>query len=193
MNENNARFPLFSQILHWVMAVMILSMLFIGVAMVSSLANYHWLISIHRPLGIAILGLALIRLANRIFNHPPALPDSISPAERFVAAASEMLMYGLMLVLPLVGWAMLSAARYPIVLFGSVQLPFILPQNLKWYALLHTTHTILAYLFMLTVLAHFTAVLFHTFVLRDGLLFRMLGGPRKSATAREQEVDSADM
>ena len=28
-----------------------------------------------------------------------------------------------MLVLPLVGWGMLSAARYPIVLFGAVHLP----------------------------------------------------------------------
>ena len=40
-------------------------------------------------------------------------------------------MYGLMLVLPLVGWGMLSAARYPIVLHGAVHLPFILPHNIR--------------------------------------------------------------
>ena len=33
--------------------------------------------------------------------------------------------YGLMFVLPLVGWGMLSAARYPILVYGSLQLPFI--------------------------------------------------------------------
>ena len=42
-------------------------------------------------------------------------------------------MYGLMFVLPLVGWGMLSAARYPIVLFGSVHLPFILPHDAMLY------------------------------------------------------------
>lgn len=179
MYNDNGYFPLRSQILHWVMAIMILSMLFIGVAMVASLANYHWLISIHRPLGIAILGLAIVRLVNRLFSRPPGLPASISPMERFVATSSEALMYVLMFALPLVGWGMLSAVWYPIVLFGSLQLPFILPHDLKWYATLHATHTVLAYLFMLIVLAHFTAILMHTFVLRDSLLFRMLGQPRQ--------------
>jgi hypothetical protein len=39
-------------------------------------------------------------------------------------------MYTLMFALPLIGWGMLSAARYPIVLYGSLHLPFILPHNL---------------------------------------------------------------
>ena len=68
----------------------------------------------------------------------------MSEAERRVATASELAMYGLMLVLPLVGWGMLSAARYPIVLYGSVHLPFILPPSVTLYAVLRKAHTILA-------------------------------------------------
>ena len=54
--ERQARFPAVSRFLHWLMAVMVLSMLFIGIAMVATESNrYHVLVSIHKPLGIAIL------------------------------------------------------------------------------------------------------------------------------------------
>jgi len=162
-----------SRLLHWTMAVMVLTMLFIGVAMVVSLGDYHALVSIHRPLGIAILVLVVIRFVNRRVNPPPPFPASMSHAERRMATASELAMYGLMLVLPLVGWGMLSAARYPIVLYGSLHLPFILPHSAVLYAVLRRAHTILAYLFFLTFLGHFAAILFHTLIVKDGILKRM--------------------
>jgi cytochrome b561 len=71
---SNGQFAMFSRILHWTMAVMVLAMLFIGVAMVASLIDYHLLVSIHRPLGIAILILVVIRYVNRWINPPPAFP-----------------------------------------------------------------------------------------------------------------------
>ena len=168
------QFTLFSRILHWTMAAMILAMLFIGVAMVASLADYHLLISIHRPLGITILVLVIIRYVNRRLNPPPPFLADMSSEERFVAHASEMMMYAMMLVLPLIGWGMLSAARYPIVLYGPLYLPPILPHSPMLYAVLRKTHTIVAYLFFATFIAHFSAVLFHSLILRDHLIDRMV-------------------
>ena len=173
MSTQRRQFTAFSRLLHWTMAAMVLSMLCIGVAMVVSLADYHVLVSIHRPLGIAILILVVVRFVNRQVSPLPPFPATMSRAERLAATASELAMYGLMFVLPLVGWGMLSAARYPIVLFGSVHLPFILPHNVMLYAILRQAHTILAYLFFLTFLAHFGAILFHTLIVRDGILKRM--------------------
>jgi cytochrome b561 len=173
MSTPPRQFVAFSRVLHWTMAVMVLTMLCIGVAMVVSLGNYHVLVSIHRPLGIAILILVVVRFVNRLLNPPPPFPSSMSRAERLAATASELAMYGLMLVLPLVGWGMLSAARYPIVLHGSLHLPFILPHSAALYAVLRKAHTILAYLFVLTFMGHFGAILFHTLIVRDGLLKRM--------------------
>jgi cytochrome b561 len=167
------QFPAFSRLLHWTMAAMVLTMLCIGVAMVVSLASYHVLVSIHRPLGIAILILVVVRFVNRLLNPPPPLPATMSRAERLAATASEYTMYGLMFVLPLVGWGMLSAARYPIVLYGSLHLPFILPHDAMLYSVLRKAHTVLAYLFFLTFIAHFGAILFHTLIVRDGILKRM--------------------
>jgi cytochrome b561 len=173
MSSQRLQFTAFSRLLHWTMAAMVLAMLCIGVAMVVSLADYHVLVSIHRPLGIAILILVVVRFVNRLLNPAPPLPATMSRLERVAAKASEFTMYGLMFVLPLVGWGMLSAARYPIVLYGSLHLPYILPHDMVLYAWLRTAHTILAYLFFLTFIAHFGAILFHTLIVRDGILKRM--------------------
>jgi cytochrome b561 len=180
MAETPARFSLLSRALHWLMAAMLLGMLFIGVTMVASLGNYHRLVAIHRPLGILILILAAIRLINRIFTKPPLLPPTMSPQERRIAFASERLLYGLMFALPLIGWGMLSAGHYPIVMFGPIHLPAILPPNPALYAVLRLAHTVLAYLLFLTFLAHLSAVLFHTLIIRDSLLDRMVLWPAHS-------------
>jgi cytochrome b561 len=172
------RFPILMRILHWLMAAMVLSMLFIGVAMVSSLGDYHWLISIHRPLGIMVMIVVVIRFANRKLSKLPPFPPTMSPQERWVAHKSEILLYTLMFVLPLVGWGMLSAGSYPIVMAGSLHLPPILPASPMLYAVLRKAHTILAYMLFLTFLAHLTAVLFHTLVVRDRLLDRMAVWPK---------------
>jgi len=168
------QFNILARILHWTMAAMILTMLFIGVAQVASLADYHLLLSIHRPLGIAVLILVVLRFLNRKLSTLPAFPATMSHTERRVAKVSEYLMYSLMFVLPLVGWGMLSAAHYPIVMFGSIYLPWILPQNLELYSVLRQMHTVLAFLFFATFIAHFGAILFHTFIVRDGLIGRMV-------------------
>src|SRR5437899_12378017 len=105
------RFPAVSRLLHWTMAVMVLIMLCIGVAMVVSLADYHALVSIHRPLGIAILILVVVRFMNRRLNPPPPFPDTMSRLERRAATASALTMYGLMFVLPVGGVVLVSVAR----------------------------------------------------------------------------------
>jgi cytochrome b561 len=158
---------------HWLTAAMVLTMLGIGLSMVASLAYYHRLVSIHRPLGILILIVVVIRFINRHYSTLPPFPVTMSPRERSVASASELFLYALLVVQPLVGWGMLSAAGYPITLYGSIHLFPILPHNAMLYAVLRRAHTILAYVLFLTFLAHFGAVLFHTWVVRDGTFSRM--------------------
>src|ERR1700740_3560192 len=173
MPNQPAQFTALMRILHWTMAAMVLTMLGVGVTMVASLADYHVLASIHRPLGVAILILVVVRFVVRRLSRLPPFPPTMSHLERRAATAAEYMMYGLMFALPLVGWRMLSAARYPVMLYGSVHLPFILPHDALLYAILRRTHTVLAYLLFLTILAHFGAILFHTLIVRDGILRRM--------------------
>jgi cytochrome b561 len=156
------------------MAAMVLTMLFIGVGMVSTVSGrYHGLIAIHRPLGIAILVLVVIRLVNRLLHPGPPLPAHLNSLERFAAKASQVLLYALLIMMPLIGWAMLSAAGYPIVLAGAVHLPAILPHDPAWYALLRRAHTVLAYTLFATFMAHLGAALVHALIYRDGVFTSM--------------------
>ncbi len=181
-----ARFTLFSRLLHWSMAAMVIAQLLIGVTMVASLSYYPLLLAIHRPLGVVILAFALIRLANRLTHRPPPFLATMSRAERRVATWSEYLLYALLIAQPLTGWAMLSAARYPITLYGPLHLPGIAPHNITVYAALRECHTVLAFLLFLTFTAHMCAVLFHTLVLRDRIIDRMALWPTKHAPPQHE-------
>ena len=171
--NTGARFTLLSRLLHWSMAVMVIAQLLIGVTMVASLSYYPLLLAIHRPLGVAILVFAVVRLVNRLTHHPPPFLATMGPLERRVATWSERLLYVLLLAQPLVGWAMLSAAPFPIVVYRPLHLAGIAPHNITLYAVLRISHSILALLLFLTFTAHMCAVLFHTLVLRDRLINRM--------------------
>ncbi|OBH05751.1 MULTISPECIES: cytochrome b [unclassified Mycobacterium] len=181
------RFALPSRILHWLMAPMVIVQLLIGVIMIASLSYYPLLLAIHRPLGVLILAFAVVRLVNRLTHRLPPFLATMSRAERRIASWSEYLLYALLLLQPLIGWAMLSAARFPITLAGPVHLPGIAPHNLDLYAVLRQAHNVGAFLLFLTFTAHVCAVLFHTLVLRDGLLDRMAVWPTGRATRQEPD------
>jgi cytochrome b561 len=168
-----ACFSLFSRLLHWTMAAMVLAMLFIGVAMVASLTDYHRLVAIHRPLGILILVLVVVRLAYRLMQPAPPLPPGMPRPLRMAARASHVLLYALMIALPVVGWAMLSSAGNPVVLVGTLQLPSILPHDDDLYALLRPLHAALAFLLFATFLVHVGAAMMHALIFRDGVFQRM--------------------
>lgn len=175
MNRVPLRFNLLARFLHWTMAALILTMIFIGIGMVSTVSpRYHELLSIHRSIGILILVLAAVRFINRLLNPPPPLPDDLPAWQRFLATASHLLLYSLMFALPLVGWSMLSAGAYPIVVFGSIHLPPILPHNVAVFAVLRTTHSLLGFLLFAVFLGHLGAALFHKLIRRDGVLKSMV-------------------
>ncbi len=165
------------RLLHWLMAASILAMLFIGVGMVSTVTPLGLtLVSIHKPLGLAILVLALIRLALRLRYGAPPLPADLPAPMKLGAWLSHAAFYALMIAMPLIGWGMLSAAPYPIGLFAGFTLPPILPQNPSLHALLWGAHVALAFAFFALILLHLAAALFHRLVRRDGVFEAMAPG-----------------
>jgi cytochrome b561 len=179
MNRPTNTFSLPARLLHWSMAIAIVAMLFIGVGMVATVSEKHqWLLAIHKPLGIAILLLAIVRLGIRLRHAPPPLPADLPPLQKLAAHASHWLLYALMIAMPLIGWAMLSAGGYPVMLGSSLRLPAILPENALMFAWLRSAHGVLAYLLFFTFLAHMGAALYHGLIRRDGVLRSMLGTRR---------------
>ena len=178
--NRHGHFDALARLLHWGMAVLILSMLFIGVGMVASLALRPVLIDLHRPLGIAILLLALVRLYHRWRSPPPPLPADLPRPQVIAAKASHGLLYALMLAMPLVGWATVSAGGYPVQMVGTLALPALVPHDPTLYAWLRGAHGVLGYALFALVMAHLGAALYHAWVRRDGVFDAMArsGAPR---------------
>ena len=179
-------FTVTQRVLHWVMAVAIIAMLFIGVGMVSTvMPDYLTLVSIHRPLGMAILVLALLRLIVRLVAGSPGLPADLPGPMKLAARLSHLALYGLMIAMPLLGWAMLSAAAYPALMVGGWSLPAIVPQSDSLHTALWNAHRALALVFFALILLHLAGGLFHALVRRDGVFQAMTAGRTGSEAAAE--------
>jgi cytochrome b561 len=195
-------FNLTARVLHWSMALAILAMLFVGIGMVASLSLRPTLVSLHRPLGIAIGLLVIVRLVNRLRHRPPPLPADLPRVQVLAAKASHWLLYALMFAMPLIGWSMLSAGGYPVTMFKGFNLPPIMPHDATVYATLRGAHTWLALLLFATVLLHLAAALFHAWVCRDEVFPSMARGASPtpapiapepaSVSARDEGGNDAD-
>ncbi len=179
MKPTYAHFSPLARALHWTMAPLIIAMLFVGVGMVATVSHAHsTLIAIHKPLGVALLVLVILRAGVRIRRGSPPLPVDMPAPQRIAARLSHLVLYALMAAMPLIGWAMLSAAGYPITLYGPLHLPPIAPHNVELFAALRALHTWLAFALFATVLLHLAAALFHGSIRRDGVFSSMARGGR---------------
>jgi cytochrome b561 len=177
MMKPTEKFNLPGRLLHWMMAMLVLAMLLIGIGMVSTVSpRYHLILPIHRSIGTIVIVLVSVRLINRIMNPrtPPPLPSDLPNWQKMLAQWSHWLLYTLMFLLPVIGWSMLSAADEPIVIFGSVHLPSIVPPNARVFALLRLAHTAFAFVLFATFITHLGAALFHALIRRDNVLESML-------------------
>jgi len=172
------RYNLAGRLLHWLMAVMVLSTLFVGVGMTSSLQWRPLLLNTHLLLGVSIFALVIIRIINRLTSPSPDHPEDFSPWMAVGLTLAHLALYGLMTALPLVGWALLSAGGYPMPSLFGWALPALLTVDPRWYSVLHLTHEVLAYGLFGLILTHLAAVLVHAWIKRDGVFSRMtIGSP----------------
>lgn len=166
-------------VLHWTIALMILGLIAFGVLMTQEwMPNRFELYQWHKSFGITVLILSLFRLAWRLSHKPPPLPDNLPPWQKYASHATHGMFYGLMVGMPLLGWAMVSASELPIptVLFGLIPLPNMpgvaegqaLADRFRWL------HEIGAKLFIGLLFLHIGAALKHHFMDRDPVLSRML-------------------
>jgi len=167
------RYTRLTRVLHWLTAALVFSALFIGFVMVNSVSRYAGLVMLHKTLGVTILVVVLVRVVNRLTHRAPPLPSTVGALERKVVILSEVSLYALLLIQPLLGWAMVSAAGGPVVVFGSLRLPRIAPFDAQLFWLLRQAHSVIAYALMAAIAAHVSAVLLHTLTLRDRLIERM--------------------
>jgi len=177
--------------LHWLIALGILALIAIGLTMthmdLGPMAKFQ-LYQLHKSIGITVLLAAAVRVLWRLTHRPPALPDAMPPLERKAAEGAHVALYAFLFFLPLTGWALVSASPFniPTVLYGAVPWPHLpvlstLEDKAPVEHVLKLVHGKAAWLLIALVLVHAGAALRHHFILRDGILRRMLPAiPRKT-------------
>jgi cytochrome b561 len=176
VNAPESRYSAGTRALHWLAAALVFTTLIVGFALANALGSYAVLLGVHKALGATVFVVFVVRVINRLTHRAPALPAGVGRTERLAIAGSELGMYVLLLAQPLIGWSMLSASGVPVTLFGSVVLPAIAPVDLGTYGLLRNAHSVVAYVLVVLIASHVSAVLLHTLTLRDGMLRRMTFG-----------------
>ena len=187
MNQDQDKhYTLTAVTLHWLVALLILSLFGLGLYMsdLSLSPTKLRLINWHKWLGVTVFMLVLVRLAWLATHRPPALPASMPAWQRMGAHIAHGLLYVLMIVVPLSGWLMSSAKGFQTVYFGVLPIPDLLHKNPDLGKWLEDLHAWLNYGFMVLVAGHAGAALWHHHWERDGVLARMVPWLRRKEKQR---------
>lgn len=174
-----------AKLLHWLIAAFVLALIALGLLMTrtADLGLKFQLYQLHKSFGITVLGLMVLRVAWRLVNPPPPLPQSVHGAERLAAHGGHLGLYLLLLAMPLTGWAMVSAASFalPTTLYGAVPWPHIGPiaalpaaEKKSVEATAKFAHWALGLGLAALVAIHVLAALRHALFLKDGVFSRMM-------------------
>ena len=129
MSRSSDRYTGVAVALHWLIAVSILFQIMLGWRMDDhgNSAVTFLVFQLHKSIGITILLLSLARLGWRLANPPPPLPAQLKPWERWLAHATHLGFYAIMIGLPLTGWLLVSASKtnIPTLLYGVLPWPHI--------------------------------------------------------------------
>lgn len=182
MDKNDAapKRPRKLVLLHWltVLFVILAAAFILTRDELSGRAVRQWLLEGHRHAGLLVLLLFVVRVILR-FRYGKLPPGGEhSRFLRICAGLTHIALYALLLALPVLGWAMCSAAGTPVHFFG-LTLPPIVGENDDLADNLQEWHVDAAWALLALATLHIAAALWHHFVVRDHTLRMMLPGRRR--------------
>lgn len=168
-----------ARIIHWLMAIIILSLLVVGIYMTSFLdkdsANRATIYAFHKSFGVITIFLIIIRIINRFIFKAPKLPKTFKKTDIFLAKIGHFLLYLFMVIVPFSGYLMSNSYGYAVKLFGFT-MPLMLETNYKLAPIFSEIHEISAYSLLALIIIHLLAVIKHRFfdLKENNILSRML-------------------
>lgn len=171
-NDHN-HWGIVSRLFHWVVALVIIGMLYVGLQMVDmpDSPDKFALYGLHKSFGIIALSLITLRLIWRLATLTPDLPDRM-----FVSRLSAPVLYLAMITMPLSGIVMSQAGGHPISVFGWFTVPTFIEKNEALGKLAWQLHGLAGKIFIGLICLHILAALYHQLVLKNNLLGRMIKG-----------------
>jgi cytochrome b561 len=176
------RYALSLRILHWVRAVLILGLIALGWTMVSlgeaNPSTFTLLYPLHKEFGVLVFLIAIVQLAIRSRSSLPPLPVGLARWETMLAKTVHKAMLALIVIVPLMGYAMSSSfTQSDGVPFFFVEVPELLPKNDAAFAVFQALHKYLAFTLLGLIVLHVAGVVKHRLLDRGGetdVLPRML-------------------
>lgn len=171
---NELSYSRVARMLHWAMGLLIILNLIGGIF--HEELNAEIVMPLHKATGILLLGLAVLRILWRLTHRPPPLPENMAGLEKLVSHLGHFILYAMMVIIPLSGWIMSSASRWPISFYGLFDvMKFAVSKDDTIVGISHEAHELLGYAMIGLLVLHVAAALRHHFVLKDGVMRRMLG------------------
>ena len=134
--------------------------------------------AIHESAGLTILFAAIARILWKTRNPPPPHPEDLPPLMRSAATATHHGLYALLILQPILGFLATNAWGFPMqgrtAYLGFIDLPKFMEASTGIANVLSWGHTIGGYLFLVLLVAHVGAAVFHHAIRKDGTLMRML-------------------
>ena len=129
---------------------------------------------LHKSLGMLLFAIGVFRLVWALLSNRPKLPAETKLWEKALAKCSQAILYIIVILMPITGWLMSSAAGAPVSIFGLLDLPALVEPNKAFMEGMQSAHIIQSYI-LLTVLGfHVVGALNHGFVKYDNVLYSML-------------------
>lgn len=176
------RYNLVQRWLHWLIAIRVLGALaggallwsfgFEGLKATFGIDVTNAIYTYHKTAGVLVLALMLVRLGLRRWLGAPAPHPSLSPALVSVARATHLAFYGLLILMPVLGWAATAAGGFPVQFF-NLTLPGLIWENKALSETLFQLHGIVGLTIAALALLHIAAALRHWLVLKDGVIARI--------------------
>lgn len=163
--------------LHWILALLIVAALALGALVMVKIPNTDPMkleaLRSHMIGGSLIMVLMLVRLVVRMRTEHPAQPSTGVRVLDRVAWLSHRMLYGAVLAMAISGLIMALQTGLPGILFRGGALPADF-----WVYPIRSVHYVISRVLMALIALHIVGALYHTLLLRDGLLRRMFFGRR---------------
>lgn len=139
-----------AKVFHWVTACLVLVMVSTGVTMkqLGEGPVADFLFNLHKTTGIVTLSVVLLRLIYRV-----VMPDPGAGRENYRRPVLHWILYGALILMPLLGWSGISDFGSRGILFG-LELPAIWPEGAGYADLLLQVHAYLAFGMLALVALH---------------------------------------
>ena len=157
--------------LHWLMALLIVA-IYATIELAdpgrpATMQRWHFM------LGLLVLIFLAARFAERLALPTPPILPALPALQLKLAWLAHFLLYGFMLVMPILGWLILSARGQPVPFFG-VALPPLIGKDPALAARLTSIHEGVAQFGYYLIAFHTVGTLVHHYVVKDNTVRRML-------------------